>query len=74
MVVCRPDCSQGPVLVHALHKNSGAVARDLILRVLLPAAGIVSVWSAVSLERCNLAQSITLAAARMPMSLCRPAL
>jgi len=46
----------GPVLVHALHNNSGAVARDLILRVLLPAAGIASVWSAVSLERCNLAQ------------------
>jgi len=48
----------GPALIHALHKNSSALARDLVLRVLIPAAGVGAVWSAISLEQCNLAQCL----------------
>jgi hypothetical protein len=48
----------GPVVIHALHKNSGGLARDLVFRVLIPAAGIGAVWLAISLEQCNLAQCL----------------
>lgn len=48
----------GPVMIHALHKNSGAIVRDLLGRALIPAVGIVAVWSTVFLEQCNLEQCL----------------